>query len=140
MESHGWVYRVSTVGAVAVAGAVIGWVISLDVDWSAAASNRECQQVPGICIGTAPVVGVVFGVAFTVLVCWVVFAVARIRPLLLTVPAAVMLVIVAIDVFLRAVHDSRLHPAWAFSLVLALALVLLDMVTIGLRQLARNAF
>lgn len=134
MERHGWVYRASAVGGVAVAGAVIGWVISLDVDWSAAASDRECAQSPGICIGIAPIAGLAFGLAFTVAVCWVVLAVAHIRPLILTVPAAVMLIVLASQLFLRVVHGGRLHPAWAFSLVTAFALALLALVMIGLGQ------
>lgn len=138
MERHGWVYRASTIGAVAVSGAIIGWVISADVDWSAASSNRECPPAPGLCIGTAPVFGIAFGLAFTILVCWVVLAVARARPLMLSVPTAIMLVIVAAVMFARHVHGGRLHPAWAFSLVTAVAVALPALISIALGQRSPN--
>ncbi|MBO0823761.1 MAG: hypothetical protein J2P27_07855 [Actinobacteria bacterium] len=134
MEPNGWVYRASTIGAVAVAGGLIGWVISLDVDWSAAASSRECPPAPGLCIGTAAVVGFAFGLAFTISACWVILAVARIRPLMLSVPAAIMLVIVATLLFAQHVHGVHLHPAWAFSLVTAIALALPALISTALAQ------
>ena len=137
MERHGWPRQASRLGGVAVAGALLGWVISADLDWSAAASNRECAQSSGICLGIAPVAGLAFGLTLTVAVCWVALAAARIRPLRLTVPAAIVLMILAPVLFLSAVPGGRLHPAWAFSLVTAFALALPTLIMIGLSAARR---
>lgn len=117
--------RAGLAGRTAVAagaGVVIGWVISVDLDWSDTASRHECAQSTGICIGIAPFVGLALGAIFTVAACWVIMAVAAIRPLTHTVPAAIMLIFLTILIFLRVVSGGRLHPAWAFSLVTAFAL------------------
>jgi hypothetical protein len=123
-EMHDWSRLAAATGLVAAAGAVTGWLISLDLDWAASASDRECAQVPGICVGIAPPVGLACGLLLTVSACWVCMAIAGARPLLATVPAAVVLVFLSTVIFLRFVHGDRLHPAWAFSLTTALTLAL----------------
>jgi hypothetical protein len=124
MTERRWVRQATRTVLVAAAGAVLGLVISQDLDASVAAGRSECAQSTEICIGIAPFVGLAFGLALPVAACWAIMAVAGIRPLWLTVPAAIMLTLVAAVMFLKAVPGGRLHPAWAFSLVTALALAL----------------
>jgi hypothetical protein len=119
---HDWSRLAAATGL--AAGAVTGWLISLDLDRAASASDRECAQATGICFGIAPPVGLAWGLLLTVSACWLCMAIAGARPLLATIPAAIVLVFLCTAVFLRFVHGGRLHPAWAFSLTTALTLAL----------------
>ena len=119
-----WSRLTAATGLVAAGGAVTGWLISLDLDWAASAGERECAQATSICFGIAPLAGLAWAVLLTVAACWVCMAIAGARPLLATVPTAIVLVFVSAGFFLRWVHGGRLHPAWAFSLTTALALAL----------------
>jgi len=121
---HGWSGLAAATGLVAAAGAVTGWLISLDLDWATSASDRECAQATGICSGIAPPVGLVLGLLLTISACWVCMAIAGARPLLATVPTAIVLMFLATVLFLRFVHGARLHPVWAFSLTTAFTLAL----------------
>jgi hypothetical protein len=97
-----------------VIGAVIGWAISRDLGWSVAAGQRECAQASGLCLGFAPVAGLAGGLLVTVLACWAAFAATGLRPLAVTVPSAV-----AVLLFVTRGYLGR-YPAWVFSLVAAL--------------------
>jgi hypothetical protein len=119
-----WSRLAAAAGLVAAAGAFTGWLISIDLDWAASASERECAQATWICFGIAPLVGLAWGLLITVSACCVCMAIAGARPLLATVPTAVVLVVLSTTLFLRFVHGGRLHPAWAFSLTTALTLAL----------------
>ena len=115
MGRNGWASLAGRITAVASVGAFIGWVISRDVDWAMAESGRECAQAQEqICVGVAPVAGLAFGITLTVVSCWVIMAVAGVRPLGSTVPSAITLVILATAMW--PVPGGRLHPAWEFSL------------------------
>lgn len=121
----GWLTFTGRIGAVAVLGAGIGWVLSLDLDWSAAAGRRECTGQSGLCFGVALPVGVVAGMAAVAAACWIGFAVASVRPLYVTVPAGIVAVMLSLLVYLRTVPGGRLHPGWLFALVNAIVLAAL---------------
>ncbi|GAA4088391.1 hypothetical protein GCM10022248_67850 [Nonomuraea soli] len=114
----------------AILGGLLGAGISLDYDWAVAAGRRECQGVGALCIGTGPVVGFAAAVIAVVLVCSIGFAVLRVRPLLLTVPAGIVLIAVATYVYLRIgrpllyPQHRDLHPLPAYALLTAAALAL----------------
>ena len=116
---------VGRIGFVALLGVAIGWGISADVDWSATASQRECAQASGLCFGLAPVVGVAVGVVAGVVACWLGLAVARLRPLVIAVPVAVLLLPLTAVVYLDVVPGGRLHPSWLFGLVTGAVFALL---------------
>lgn len=138
MGVYGWASRAGSITVVAGTGAFIGWAISRDVDWAMAASGRECAQVyEQICVGVGPVAGLAFGITLTVASCWAIMAVAGARPLGVTVPAAIMLVILA--TVLWPVPGGRLHPAWEFSLVTAAGLALVAMAAIWARKMRLRA-
>jgi hypothetical protein len=125
MGVHKWFRLVAGTGFAAAVGVVTGRLISADLDWSVTASQHECAQSTGICWGIAPEVGLALGFLLTVSACWVSMAVARARPLWATVPAAIGIVCGVTVAFLRLHHGGRLHPASAFSLLIALALAVL---------------
>ena len=123
MNRRGWAELGARTAVVGGAGGLIGWVISLDVDWSVKASYSQCAPSPGICIGTNALAGLALGVAFTIAACWITMAAAGIRPLLVTVPTAIVFVWLAIVLFPRP--GGRLHPAWAFGLLTGCLLALI---------------
>jgi hypothetical protein len=135
-----WRDRATEIGGAGVAaagGAIIGRVISWDMDGSASAGVRECAQSTGICVGTGPVAGLALGIAFTVAACWLTMADGRVRPTPLTVPVGLVLIVVATFKFLGVVRGGRLHPAWAFSLTIALTLGFFALVPPVLRAVWR---
>jgi hypothetical protein len=138
MGRYGWASRAGSITAVAGTGAFIGWAISRDADWAIAASRSECAQAhEQICIGVAPVAGLAFGITLTVASCWVIMAVAGVRPLGLTVPAAITLIILATVTW--PVPGGRLHPAWQFSLVTAAELALVAIAATWAREMRHRA-
>jgi hypothetical protein len=100
-----------------VLGAAIGWAVSLDLDWSAAAGQRECVGQSGLCIGIAAPAGLLAGLVTVVAACWIGFAAAGVRPLYVTVPAGVVAVLLSVVVYSGSVAGGRLHPGWLFALV-----------------------
>jgi hypothetical protein len=112
------------IGLAAVLGAALGWGISADLDWSATSSDRECAHVSGLCFGTAPFAGLAIGVIAGVGACWLGLAVARLRPLSVTVPLGAMLLLLTVWGYLDAVPGGRLHPRWGFALVTGLVFAL----------------
>jgi hypothetical protein len=109
---------------VAAAGAVTGWLISVDLDWATSAGHRECAQSTGICFGIAVPAGLALGPSLTITASWVTMAVAGARPMGFTVPAAIICMYIATQLFLRVQAGGGLHPAWAYSLTTAVALKL----------------
>jgi hypothetical protein len=96
-----------------------------DAGWSATASQHECASTGGLCFGVAPVVGLVAGVLVAVAACWAGMAVARLRPLVLSVPAGVIALPVTAGIYLRIRHGGGLHPQWLFALATGLAFAVL---------------
>jgi hypothetical protein len=138
MGGYGWVSGAGRITVVAAAGAFIGWAISQDVDWGMAASRRECAQAhEQICVGVGPVAGLALGMTLTVVSCWVIMAIAGVRPLGLTVPGAIALVILATVMW--PMPGGQLHPAWEFSLVTAAGLALVAIAAISAREMRHRA-
>jgi hypothetical protein len=134
MGHSGWTNLAGRIAVVGGTGAFIGWAISRDVDWAMAASQSECalsNTNDQLCIGVAPIAGLVFGIAITVVSCWAIMATAGVRPLIVTVPSAVTLIVLATVTW--PVPGGRLHPAWAFSLVTASGLALVATAAIWAR-------
>jgi hypothetical protein len=67
----------------------------------------------------------VSGVLVAVAACWAGMAVARVRPLLVSVPAGVIAVLVTADIYLRIRPGGGLHPGWLFALATGLAFAVL---------------
>jgi hypothetical protein len=83
----------------------------------ATASQRECAQTSGLCFGVAPVAGLAIGVVAGVAACWLGLAAARLRPLVVAVPTAIVLLPLIAVAYLDMVPGGRLHPQWVFALV-----------------------
>ena len=114
---EGWRAFATRTGTVAAIGAGIGWALSLDVDWASAASRRECAGQSGICFGAALPEGVLAGIVAVVAGCWIGFAVVGVRPLYVTVPTGIVVLLFSMILYLRTGSGGRLHPVWLFALV-----------------------
>jgi hypothetical protein len=142
MRSDGggtWYRLALRVAATAAIGAAIGLGVSKDLDWSTRASLHECAQSSGLCFGVSPVIGLAWGLIGTVLACWIGFAVADLRPLPITVPSGVIVLLIVTVGYLQSVPGGRLHPAWAYVLVAALSMAMLALTVITQRGLAGAA-
>jgi hypothetical protein len=77
-----------------------------------------------------PVIGFAAAVAAVVLVCWIGFAILRIRPLVITVPVGIASMILVTYAYLDVAaplqypQPVRLHPLPVYALATALALAL----------------
>jgi len=67
---------------------------------------------------------------------WIGFAVADLRPLPITVPSGVIVLLIVTVGYLQSVPGGRLHPAWAYVLVAALSMAVLALTVIMQRWLA----
>jgi len=95
----------------------VGWFVSLNLDWTSAASRSQCAGSTGVCFGLALPEGLVFGVLVVLGAIWFGFAVIGIRPLLRTVPAGLLAEFLVIVSYLHVVAGGRLHPAWLFAVL-----------------------
>jgi hypothetical protein len=118
----------------AVLGAGLGWGMSADLDWSAAASQHECAQASGLCFGLAPFVGLLAGVVVGVSACWLSLAAVRLQPVGITIPAAIAVLPVTAFIYLARVPGGRLHPPWLFALVTGAVFALLAVTTITMSK------
>jgi hypothetical protein len=116
--------RIAGAGAV---GAVLGVAVSSIWRAGSNASTHVCAETTSLCFG--PLLQfLAYGAAVVIAGIWVSFAVLRIRPMLLTVPAGV-----AITAVLVGATDAAESwgfagpPAWAVAIVLAVGLALLAM-------------
>lgn len=123
-----WGAIAGRLGVVACLGAALGWIISVNLDWSSEASRRECAESSGLCVGLAPPIGLAAGILIVVVACWVCFAAVGLRPLAISIPGASVLTLFTITGYLRSVDGGRLHPTWAFALVMAVVFALLAVV------------
>ncbi len=105
--SSAWQAAAGRIGFVAALGVMIGLGMSADLDWSATASQHECAQASGVCFGLAPVAGTAVGVAAGVGACWLGLAIARLRPLVVVVPIAIMLLPLTAVAYLDVVPGGR---------------------------------
>jgi hypothetical protein len=137
--SRTWLAAAGRISFAAGLGALLGWGMSADADWSATASLHECATNDGLCFGVAPVIGLVSGVLVAVAACWAGMAVARVRPLMLSVPAGIIALPVTADIYLRIRHGGGLHPGWLFALATGLAFALLAACLAGLPDDPRRA-
>ncbi|HSZ45501.1 MAG TPA: hypothetical protein VK823_09205 [Streptosporangiaceae bacterium] len=107
---------------IAAAGAGTGWLVTADVAWATAATHRECEQSAGMCFGAVPA-GLALGLILTIVASFATMAAAGARPLWFTVPAAFFALYLATGFFLRIHGGHGLHPAWAYCLTTAFALL-----------------
>ncbi len=124
-RSKAWLSVVGRVLSVGVLGTLLGWGICKDVDWSAVASDHECADASTLCFGVAPFVGLAIGVIVAVAACWLGMAIAGLRPLILSVPLAVVALAMTTAQYDRVGQGRGLHPEWLFALVTGLVFVLL---------------
>jgi hypothetical protein len=116
-SAEGLRLSVGRAGAAGALGVALGWVLSLDLDWSNAASRHECTGQSGVCFGLAVPAGLVAAVAAVVAACWIGFAAMNVRPLRITVPAGLLSELLVTVIYLQNVTGGRLHPAWLFAMV-----------------------
>ena len=114
----------STAPGTVCAGAAVGFVLGLGV---AAVTGRIGRRPSGEPFrGFTAVLSLgIAGLPAVTAVCWAGFVLAGIGPAAAAVPAAVVLFLLTVVLYLRAVPGGRLTPAWAFAVVSAVAFGLL---------------
>lgn len=126
---------VTQVIAMAGVGLLLGWTLSTIDLRSLMASRHECAGNDGMCFGWAAVIGPAIGFAITIAVCWLGFAVIRIRPLLASVPIGIMLTAQTLVEYLNAIPGGRLAPTWGLAVSMMVGFALLATAFTAIRTL-----
>ncbi len=84
--------------------------MSADLAWPAIASQHECAQASGVRFGLPPVAGLAIGMIPGVSACWLGLIAAQLRPLVLAVPTAIVLLPLTAEIYLGTVDVAGCIP------------------------------